>query len=196
MTFDPADPFAVFDLTSSATLDELRAARRRLAKLVHPDHVGGDAERMQTVNRAFDLAVKQLRARPRTAGGVSGSPGPSSPTPPTPAPPRPRQPPRSGRWIDVDEPSFTIDVLPAEAFEALSIVTAWHGEVIDDDPPYVLDVLLWPPFDCVCRLTLMPEAGGSMVSLTVAAIDRGQPPPSAESVRDLYVAGLNSLGPV
>ena len=64
MPSDPADPFAVFGLTERATLTELRVARRELAKHVHPDIDGGDGERMQAINRAFDLAVKRLRAEP------------------------------------------------------------------------------------------------------------------------------------
>lgn len=94
--------------------------------------------------------------------------------------------------VQRDEPSFTIDTLPAEAFEALLIVTAWMGEVLVDDPPYVLEVHVTDPSPCWCRLDLLPDAGGSTVTLTVASID-GLPAPDVEAVRDLWVANLNRL---
>ena len=41
----------------------------------------------------------------------------------------------------------------------------------------------------------MPEAGASMVSVGVAAVEGGAwPPPSAEQVRDAWVDALNRLG--
>jgi hypothetical protein len=94
--------------------------------------------------------------------------------------------------VQRDEPSFTIDTLPAEAFEALLIVTSWMGEVLVDDPPYVLEVHVNDPSPCWCRLDLLPDAGGSTVTLTVASID-GLPAPDVEAVRDLWVANLNRL---
>ena len=48
-------------VSRAATLDEVRAARRRLALELHPDRATGnpDAERrMREVNVAFDQAVK------------------------------------------------------------------------------------------------------------------------------------------
>ena len=65
-------------------------------------------------------------------------------------------------------PSFVIDALPAEAFEALLVVTSWIGEVLVDEPPYLLEVHLHDPAPCWCRLELVPDAGSSTVSLTVA----------------------------
>ena len=61
MATDPADPFAVFGLTERATLTELRAARRELAKRLHPDHPGGDGERMQA---RVELHLHHLVDRP------------------------------------------------------------------------------------------------------------------------------------
>lgn len=179
------DPFAVLGLAAGASLDEVRAARRRLAKEHHPDH-GGDPAAMQRLNAAFDAAIKAIR-RP--------------PTPPTPPAPQSRPAPpvrRTGSvsfrrgTVEHDAPSFTIDVLPVEAFEALLVVTSWHGEVLVDDPPYLLEVHLHEPSPCWCRLELVPEAGGSIVSLTVAGV-AGEAP-TAEEVRDLWVASLNALG--
>ncbi|MDP9465349.1 MAG: hypothetical protein M3P52_12045, partial [Actinomycetota bacterium] len=147
-----------------ATLAEVRTTRRRLAAEFHPDH-GGDAARMGEINVAFDTVVAHLAGRP--------------------APPR-------FRGVQHDAPSFTIDVLPVEAFEALLVVTSWMGEVLVDDPPYVLEVHLTEPGPCWCRLDLVPDAGGSTVTLTVTSIG-GDPAPDVESVRDVWVANLNRL---
>ena len=82
-----------------------------------------------------------------------------------------------------DDPSFVIEALPAEAFEALLIVANWMGEVMVDDPPYLLEAHLYDPAECWCRLELLPEAGASTVMLTVVArggrraADRGGPRP-------------------
>jgi hypothetical protein len=183
------DPFAVLGLGPDATLDEVRAARRRLAWELHPDR-GGDASRMREVNEAFDAAVRTIRAPRRVT--------PTPPPPPASSPPSPRPPLGArwvGRWVDHDEPSFAIAVLPVDAFEALLVVVSWHGELLDDDPPYLLLAHLYDPAECVVRLTLVPEAGASMVSVSVAAVEGGPwPPPTAEAVRDLLITGLNQLG--
>ena len=89
--------------------------------------------RMGEINVAFDAVVAES-ARSVCAGAASG------PEPP-PAPPR---------AVDITVcsttlPSFTIDLLPVEAFEALLVVTSWIGEVLVDDPPYVLEVHLTEP---------------------------------------------------
>ncbi len=172
------DPFAVLGVSSDATLDEVRTARRKLAAEFHPDH-GGDPVRMGEINIAFDAVVAEITVGPE-------SPPPASAT---------RSQPSGGRrypGVQHDAPSFTIDTLPAEAFEALLIVTSWMGELLVDDPPYVLEVHLTEPAPCWCRLDLVPDAGSSTVSLTVASID-GTPAPDVEAIRDLWVANLNRL---
>ncbi len=172
-------------LPPTASLDDVRAARRQLAKTLHPDH-GGDDTRMREINRAFDLAVKALLR------GDQPVPAPAAPEPPRPPAPR-RARHRVNRRVEQDSPSFSIELLPAEAFEALLVVVGWYGEVLIDDPPYLLDCHLYEPARCWCRLELLPEAGASMVSLTVAGLDGADGPP-VDDVRDLLVTGLNSLG--
>lgn len=188
---DGGGPLARLGLGPTATLDDVRAARRRLAKEHHPDH-GGDPTEMQAVNAAFDAAVKAL-LRPEAVAGAAPAPGEPQPTAPEP-PPSPGESPPPGRRgrVEHDVPSFTIDVLPAEAFEALLVVTAWHGDVLVDDAPYVLEVHLHDPAPSWCRLELLPEAGGTIVNLSVVAL-LGEHP-SAEEVRDLLVDSLNRLG--
>jgi len=175
-----SDPFAVLGVGPDATLDEVRVARRRLAAQFHPDH-GGDAARMGEINAAFEAVVARLTNRSAPAPVSAPIPQPAA------APPR-----RRYQDVQYDAPSFTIDLLPVEAFEALLVVTAWMGELLVDDPPYLLEVHLTDPSPCWCRLDLVPDAGGSTVTLTVAAIGE-TPAPDVELVRDEWVANLNRL---
>lgn len=182
-----AEPYDVLGVPASATLAELSSARRRLAQSVHPDH-GGDADMMQALNAAYEEAVRRL-AEP---GVASTAPAPETEDPPS----RPRQRTRrTVRGVQHDAPSFTIDVLPVEAYEALLVVTTWMGEVLVDDPPYLLEVFLHDPSPCWCRLDLVPDAGATTVSLMVAALE-GDPAADIDDVRDVWVANLNRLGDV
>lgn len=61
----PRDPYAVLEITSSASDEEIRAAYRRLVQLHHPDHNGGSAEsarRFEEVQDAY-ARIKKLRSR-------------------------------------------------------------------------------------------------------------------------------------
>ena len=171
------DPYAVLGVEPDASEEELRAARRRLAKGLHPDLAGGTAEGMRRLNEAFEDAIARL----------------DQPPPVPPPAPRPAHVPRTGGGVAHDVASFTIEALPAEAFEALLIVGSWLGEVIADEPPYQLDVALGEPFGCWCRLDLVPDAGASTVAVTLASLD-GRPVPDLDAVRDAWVADLNTLG--
>lgn len=91
-----------------------------------------------------------------------------------------------------DAPSFVIEALPVVAFEALLVATSWIGEVLVDEPPYLLEVHLHEPAPCWCRLELVPDAGATTVSLTLAAVE-GSVVPSAIAVRDQWIAVLNEL---
>jgi hypothetical protein len=183
------DPFAVLGIPTDATLDDARAARRLLAREHHPDH-GGSAAMMQQINWAFDAVVGHLTGRKP----LSTEP---EVTRRQPRPQQSRNPPVPPRRAPVgrpqrDDPSFTIDLLPVDAFEALTIVLAVLGDVHSEEPPYVLDGLLADPAPCWCLLELLPEAGGTTVMLTVAAADDG-PAPDVDDVRDRLVAELNQL---
>ena len=177
---DAADAFAVLGLAPNATAIEVRAARRELARRHHPDH-GGDAEVMRAVNEAADRALTHLEVAPASFDAS-----------PAPAPRRPE--PADGSWSGStrDIPSFTVEALPVETFEGLLVAASWIGEVLDDDPPYRLEVHPHAPLRCWCRLDVVPDAGASTVSLTVAGFD-GAPPPDIIAVRDLWVASLNEV---
>lgn len=201
---DPDDPFVVLGVALTASPAELAAARRRLARTLHPD-AGGDAAAMQRLNAAYELALAVVRAlEDADAAAAEDAPVQSSPAPaPPPAPPPPgpaaRPPRRSGLGrpprgrVDRDAPSFTIEALPVEAFEALLVVISWAGEVLVDDPPYLLEVFLQEPEPCWCRIDLLPEAGGSTVNLTVVSPEEGRPAPDVEAVRDHLIALLGQL---
>ena len=191
MTDVVVDPFVTLGLAPSATLDEVRAARRRLAFELHPDR-GGDERRMREVNQAFDAAVRQLTGRAaRATTTTTAEPAPATSAPPKPAPDVRR---RGGRRVGVehDVASFVIEALPVEAFEALLVVVSWIGEALVDDPPYLLEAHLAEPSPCWCRFELVPDAGATTVSLTVAGLE-GEAP-TVDAVRDVVVASLNQLG--
>lgn len=165
-------------LAPGASVEAIENARRTLAKTAHPD-VGGSVHQMQLINSAADEATR--RATRNDAVPQTKTPSPAAPPPTGP-----------GWHWRVDHPSFTIEALPAESFEALFVVASWLGETIDDDPPYRLDVALTEPVACWCRLELLPDAGATTVGLTVGS-ETGVTPNELDLVRDAWVAGLNSL---
>ena len=58
-------------LDDDATADDVRAARRRLAKELHPDVAGGDAEAMRELNEAVSVVLAQIGGATRTSGSVA-----------------------------------------------------------------------------------------------------------------------------
>jgi hypothetical protein len=173
------DPLDTLGLRADASVEQIHAARRRLAKQHHPDH-GGDAEYMQIVNEAADAALAAI------------DPDQPGPLPDSASRPTTSAPEGEPGVVARDVPSFTVEALPVEAFEAMLVVASWLGEVLDDDPPYRLDTYLSQPFDCWCRLDVVPDAGASTVSLSVAGLD-GAPTPDVLAVRDAWVANLNAV---
>ena len=156
-----------------ATDSELRRARRRLAKALHPDlhdeATRADAERrMALVNRAYD----ELR---RTSAPLSSGPG---------ADPAGQDP--AGGWA---EAAFAIEALPVDAFEATLLAAVDLGDVIRAEEPYLLAVLLDHPGPCQCLLELVPDAGGTTVTIELAPRHFGTPPTPAQ-VRDALVAEI------
>jgi hypothetical protein len=179
------DPYVLLGVERGVSEEELRAARRRAAQRSHPDKEGGSADVMRRINAAFDAVLADLGRQPAAA--------PPEPVPPAPGP-QVAGVPRTGSRLSHDVASFTIEALPAAAFEALLVVATWLGEVVDDDPPYRLDVVLAEPLTSWCRLELLPDAGASTVAVTLGAIDAAGVP-DIDTVRDAWVAALNSLGP-
>jgi hypothetical protein len=177
-----------------ATADDVRAARRRLAKELHPDVAGGDAEAMRRLNDAVTLVLAQLGGS--ASGGRSATADAAPPTFRSQWQGRPSGGFRQHVKVPVahDVASFVIEALPVEAFEALLVVTSWVGEAISDEPPYQLDVLMTDPVRCWCRLDLVPDAGASTVSITIARLPDVLDLPDIDDVRDVWVDSLNHLG--
>lgn len=182
-----ADARVLLGVDADADADVVRAARRRLAKALHPDVRGGDPEAMRRLNEATATVLEHLarppEAHPRAEGPTTPA---SSPGTRSTRSSRAGGPTRTAH----DVASFVVEALPAEAFEALLMVTSWLGEVVVDDPPYQLDVVLLDPLRCWCRLDLVPDAGASTVSLTIAALP-DEELPDLDDVRDLWVAAVN-----
>lgn len=172
------DPFAVLGVPNTATPAEIAAARRRLARAIHPDH-GGDLSVMQRLNAAHDEALRRRVTVPVVA-------------------PAPRAPARPGRRARVqqDAPSFLVHAPPARTHEALLLVASWVGETVnvagDVQSVSVIECVLDEPARCWCRLDVMPEGEASAVSLTVEQYD-DVAPPDIDAVRDVWVANLNQL---
>jgi hypothetical protein len=71
----------------------------------------------------------------------------------------------------------------------VEVAVAGLGDVLSTDEPYGLDGYLTEPAACFCRFDLVPEAGGTIVTVTVEPAE-GVAPPSASSVVDVVVATL------
>ena len=171
----------MLQLSVDATADDVRVARRRLAKDLHPDH-GGDADRMRELNVATAAALEAIGDR----AGPGGDPvAPAPPPEPAPTPPA-----RGPRWVVEDVPSFVVEALPVVTFELLSSVAPQLGRVLDEDPPYVIEVAMRHPAPCWCRLEVLPDAGASTVNLYVGAFGVGDPP-TVEAVRDVWIVAIN-----
>lgn len=165
--------YALLGIDAGASDQDVRLARRRAAWAAHPDR-GGSHSAMAAVNAAF---VGIMSARHRAPVQLATGQGRT-------------------RRIHNDVPSFSVDVLPVEAFEFLVLAAREIGEIVDSDPPYVLEVMLYSAgvtadhviSDCGtwCRLEVVPDAGSSTVSLWCEG--------DAEACRDLWVQAINALG--
>lgn len=161
-------------LTAHATRSQIIEARRRLSLLHHPDR-GGDSALMARINRAADELLTNLAVVDPT-------------TIDNPKPTRVREP----RRVLVDRPSFVVDVLPVVAHEVLTLAVLSIGEIVDDDPPYVIEFVVADGHDehIWCRAEIVPDAGSSTVSLMSELSD----PERLDTVRDLIVREINSIG--
>jgi hypothetical protein len=144
---------------------------------------------MQRINEAADAALHHVSERV-VDPDLTGEPGGDRPEVQETRDQRRSNADGPTSGVARDIPSFTVEALPVETFEAMLVVASWLGEVLDDDPPYRLDTYLYEPYDCWCRLDVVPDAGASTVSLAVAGVD-GAPTPDVLAVRDAWIANLN-----
>src|SRR5437660_7596495 len=114
------EALALLGLPASADSADVRTARRRLARSLHPDVTADDGTRMRQVNMAAAHLLKRV---------------------PPPA--------------LTEAASFSVDRLPAYAFEVLRVTVAALGEVLDTDEPYRMEAWLADP-PCFIDLALVP----------------------------------------
>jgi hypothetical protein len=167
------DPFSVLSVDRTATAQAIRQAWREKARILHPD-VGGSDSAMQELNEALRKAL-ELIGIPEVLKTAS--------------------PALVRRERDIS--SFTVDVLPAECFEALLVVAGISGAISHEEPPYQIEFSLHDSgvsgsLHGWCRCDLVPEAGATMVSLLVGT-EETSTGVSVEEVRDYLVANLNAI---
>lgn len=145
--------------------NDLKRARRQALVSRHPDH-GGSLEALDAVESAVRALSQFGLDRTRTS---------------------------TESWVQrrSEKPSFVIDVLPVEAFEVLLLAAAELADVVDDDPPYRLEVRMHEPRDTWVIFEVLPEAGGSTVFLTVESPNGI----NLDDVRDAWIDAINMLRP-
>jgi hypothetical protein len=163
------DPFGVLGLGPRASESEIRARFRELAMREHPD-VGGDATTMAGLIAAYRAALASVGSPARRVSVPS----------------------RRARK-ERDAASFTVDVLPVEAFEYVRLAAASLGDIADEDVPYALEFVVRAGENIWCRCELFPDAGSTTVAVTVAPAGP-EPLVRVDGMRDLLVAEINSLG--
>ncbi len=70
------DPYSVLGLSSSASIEEVKKAYKRLAKKYHPDVAGNDenaARKMQEINAAYDAIINGHSYSDTSGSGPFGS---------------------------------------------------------------------------------------------------------------------------
>lgn len=183
--------YELLGLSPLADEAEIHAARRRLAFEVHPDR-GGNTQAMAAVNAAFAAILKARNVAEVNHAGDNADVATCDDPPATVA----RSASRGSRRQSVrsrDTPSFSINVLPVEAFEYLLLAAQELGDIVDSDPPYALEVVMHVPTlgDMWCRLDVVPDAGSSTISLICEAFPAlGL---DAEWCRNQWVTAVNAL---
>ena len=163
-------------LSVTYTEEEFRRARRRALLSAHPDH-GGSREQLVQVETA--VSVLSVERAPQFGER--------------------REKDLRDYTNSRDCPSFTIDALPVEAFEWLLLAAVELGDVVDDEPPYRLEVAMSPPSGPWVVLEVVPDAGSSTVSIMMDRridVERPEVTWSLTDVRDIWVAALNGLQPL
>lgn len=161
------DAFGFLGLTADARPEDIRAAFRRLALETHPD-TGGDNESMAVLVAAYREALRSAADRGPLKDAA-----------------------RTGR-TERDIASFTVDELPVVTFEGLLLVASAVGDIADEDPPYMVEFVIRDGGGVWCRCDVVPDAGGSTVSVTVDPVGP-ETLLDCERVRDILVAELNEI---
>lgn len=169
--------YELLGVTRASTVSEIVAARRVLALEFHPDR-GGDPQHMALINLAFDAIIASHGKQSADSISITKT--------------ETAEPDVTARDVTtrfaVDRPSFTINALPAVAYEVLLLAARVIGDISSDEPPYLLEVQLEDPPMTWCRLEIVPDAGSSTISFVV---DKEIDP---QQIRDLWVTTINEIG--
>lgn len=169
--------YELLGVTRASTVSEIVAARRVLAREFHPDR-GGDPQHMALINLAFDAIIASHGEQSREFISTTET--------------QTTEPDVTARDVrtrfSVDRPSFTINALPAVAYEVLLLAARVIGDISSDEPPYLLEVQLEDPPLTWCRLEIVPDAGSSTISFV---LDRET---DAQDIRDLWIKTVNEIG--
>jgi hypothetical protein len=180
------DPFSILGIAPSTDESVIRAAWRREAKKHHPD-VGGTEEAMRLLNEALEKALLLNDARVTARDDLNRDVKKQTTSP--------EHISFISRQVVHDRSSFTIDLLPVDSFECVRLAGSMLGSIIDEECPYVVEFSLEnsdlvDPHAGWCRCELFPEAGGTMVHLTVGAQSHRV---TVEHVRDCLIDHINSV---
>ena len=160
-------PYDVLGVQVGATRADIKAARRRLALTLHPDH-GGDEIAMREVNAAY----AELLAAPPPDPGVVAEAEPAV--------------------APFNQASFAMDVRPEHAYRFVAVAAAQLGDVWTVDDPYEIEVLLYEPNGSGLTIELEPTAGGTTVTL-IPDQGRADEEPSAPWLAERMIYELRSL---
>lgn len=105
-------------------------------------------------------------------------------------------PTRSKSRLTRDVSSFTINALPVDSWQLLTLAAAECGPIVDEEEPYLLEFMLSDLSvakfkNSICRCDIVPEAGASTVHISlISTVDK---PEDIETVRDLLVDLVNEI---
>lgn len=172
------DPYRLLGIAPGATPNEIRTARRRLAKQLHPDTVVDTRQRdlaqaqMASVNEAADAALA-------VATSVSSSAAPRKAEPGR----RPRQQDKpDGYWGTGDEPTATFRIGGVDlraGYELVMLGLANLGDPKDVDSPLVIEAQVLDPVPCFARAVLEEEGDGIRCTLETAPMEGSRLTPPA-----------------
>jgi hypothetical protein len=150
----------VLGLDAGSPWAEVRARWITLVKQLHPDHHHDPAAayRLAEINAAY---ASLLHAAPAGDDDIAGGPDIAG------------RPDAGGPDAGVSTAVFTVGEFRPVVFEALILAAADVGDVTDADEPFSLDLFVEGPPTGFCHLELVPEAGGSRVTVDSEHVDAG-----------------------
>ena len=145
-----SDDWEVLGIAPGASPADVRARWLALAKQLHPDRHGDPAAaaRLAEVNAAYDR-LRNVVTSPAAGARDGPRPAPSSAATPS---------------------TFAVDEFRPVAFEAVLLAAVDVGDVTHTDEPFSLD--MWVGGGA-CHVELVPQAGGSVVSVDCVNVDAG-----------------------